>query len=140
MADLHRLDQCRCRPPLPVPQQLMAEVSPLSWEVWQECLTPHAEERFSEYIVRGIRDGFRIGFDYAHGGCRSTKENMHSTLEHADMVRDYLAKECLLGRVLGPFDPASLPEVHVSRFGVIPKGQPASGASSSTCHHRRSTV
>lgn len=47
---------------------------------------------------------------------------MRSALEHADVVRDYLAKECALGRVLGPFDPASLPQVHVSRFGVIPKG------------------
>ena len=65
MAELHRLDQCRRRPPHPVPQQLKAEVSPLSWEVWQECLAPHADEHFSDYIVRGIRDGFRIGFDYA---------------------------------------------------------------------------
>ena len=108
MADLHRLDQCRRRPPLPLPQQLIAEVSPLSWEVWQECLTPHVEERFSEYIIRGIRDGFQIGFDYAHRGCRSTKENMRFALEHADVVRNYLAKECSLGRVLGPFD-ATLP-------------------------------
>ena len=38
------------------------------------------------------------------------------------MIRDYLAKECSAGRVLGPLDPLTLPQVHVNRFGVIPKG------------------
>ena len=47
---------------------------------------------------------------------------MRSALEHADVVREYLAKECALGRVLGPFDLGCLPEIQVSRFGVIPKG------------------
>jgi len=29
----------------------------------------------------------------------------------------------LLGRIAGPFPPQAVPQVHVSRFGVIPKGQ-----------------
>ena len=46
---------------------------------------------------------------------------MHSTWEHPEIIREYLAKECAEGRILGPFPPASLPGVQVSRFGVIPK-------------------
>ena len=65
MAELRRLDQCRRWPPHPVPQQLKAEVSPLSWEVWQECLAPHVDKHFTEYIISGIREGFWISFDYA---------------------------------------------------------------------------
>ena len=48
---------------------------------------------------------------------------MKSALEHPDVVSDYLAEECSRGRVLSQFSPADLPEVHVSRFGVIHKGK-----------------
>ena len=47
---------------------------------------------------------------------------MRSALEHPEVVRDYLTKECAEGRMFGPFDINRLPQVHVSRFGVIPKG------------------
>ena len=48
---------------------------------------------------------------------------MGSALERPDRVRDYLAKECAEGRVLGPFPLQAFPGVQVSRFGVIPKGK-----------------
>ena len=38
------------------------------------------------------------------------------------MVTEYLAKECAEGRVLGPLNCNDFPQVHTSRFGVIPKG------------------
>ncbi len=50
--------------------------------------------------------------------------NMASAAEHPEVVKDYLAVECSEGRVLGPLDPQDFPYVHVSRFGVIPKGSP----------------
>ena len=41
------------------------------------------------------------------------------------MVEDYLQKELERGVLFGPFQPGSVPEVAISRFGVIPKeGQP----------------
>ena len=36
-------------------------------------------------------------------------------------VDDYLQNEITADRVVGPFPAKSLPEVHISRFGVIPK-------------------
>jgi hypothetical protein len=39
-------------------------------------------------------------------------------------VRDYLAQECVLGRILGSLNPQLYPQVHTSRFGIIPKSTP----------------
>jgi len=47
---------------------------------------------------------------------------MASASANPDAVREYLATECAEGRVMGPFSPEDFPLVHVSRFGVIPKG------------------
>lgn len=67
----------------------------------------------------GIRAGFHIGFDYASHACKKVKRNMRSALDHPEVVREYLASECLEGKILGPFNPDQLPMVHTSRLGVI---------------------
>jgi len=38
-----------------------------------------------------------------------------------NVVDEYLPNEVSMGRVVGPFPTTALPEVHISRFGVIPK-------------------
>ena len=45
-------------------------------------------------------------------------------MEYPEVVREYIEKECVAGRLLGPLDPALFPEVHTSRFGVIPRSDP----------------
>jgi len=47
---------------------------------------------------------------------------LEGALEHPDVVNDYLSSEVAMGRVVGPFPPRAIPHVHISRFGVIPKG------------------
>ena len=42
-------------------------------------------------------------------------------ITHPDVVDNYLQNETTAGRVVGPFLAKSLPEVHISWFGVIPK-------------------
>ena len=49
--------------------------------------------------------------------CKRAKANMKSATEQADVVRSYLAEECAKGRVIGPLDLESWPDVHISRFG-----------------------
>lgn len=44
--------------------------------------------------------------------------------EHPEMIREYLVIECSMCQVLGPFNPETLPQVQVSRFGVISKSTP----------------
>ena len=71
--------------------------------------------------MSGIREGFRIGFDYSHS-CRSSSRNMLSAMEKPQIVSEYLAEECAEGRILGPFAHSKLPQVHTRCFGIIPKG------------------
>ena len=76
------------------------------------------------YLIRGLTEGFRIGFG-STAPLHSAPRNMLSARQHPDVVRAYLTKECALGRILGPFPPAlipQLPPLQVNRFGVIPKG------------------
>ena len=84
----------------------------------------HPDRRFKEYIVDGIRRGFRVGFNYAAASCHASGQNLPSVREQPQVVRDYLAQECALGRILGPLDPKLYPQVHTSRFGIIPKSTP----------------
>ena len=69
--------------------------------------------------MQGIRQGFRLGFGYGEVRLRSASRNMRSAEDNGEVVEQYLAKECELGRVVGPLEPND--SVHVSRFGVIPK-------------------
>ena len=104
------------------PTCLSASTTRLDWRAWQDSLSLHPDRQLADYVVQGIQNGFRIGFDYRRTQTKRVSSNMRSTLEHPEVVRDYLTKECAEGRIFGPFDINRLPQVHVSRFGVIPKG------------------
>jgi len=36
--------------------------TPLKVSVWEECLRSHLDKEFSEYIIKGLKQGFRIDF------------------------------------------------------------------------------
>ena len=100
--------------------QPMREVlTPLNWREWDWLLAMHPDQQFQAYIVSGIRRGFWIGFD---GSIKlhNVNHNMPSARDPPAVIRDYLPEGCSERRVLGPLD--SFPQVHVSRFGVIPEG------------------
>ncbi len=99
------------------PHELTAIVAPFMWRDWEESLVGHPDREFVAYITSGIQRG---GFNYRHHSCRKVTRNMRSALEHPEEIRKYLRNECVEGRVLGPFNPQSLLQVQVSRFGVIP--------------------
>ncbi len=52
---------------------------------------------------------------------RTTRTNMPSARLHPNVVQEYLDHKCHEDRVIGPLAITDHPEVHVSRFGVIPK-------------------
>jgi len=99
-------------------------VTPLRLNVWASMLASHEDRRFVDYVLRGIEYGFRIGFDKSVTP-GSARKNMQSARDHPEVVSEYLHKELERGVLLGPFSPEVVPEVIVSKFGVIPKsGQP----------------
>jgi hypothetical protein len=121
MEDLLKLDSCRpTNSDHQLPQGLCGVTTPLNWREWDSALATHPDQRFRNYIVSGIRYGFRLGFDYGRE-CTSANRNMATARTHAEVIRQYLAEECAESRVLGPINPEDLVGVQVSRFGVIPK-------------------
>lgn len=78
---------------------------------WRECLASHPDQRF------------RVGFDYSKS-CSRAPRNMASAGTHAHIIREYLAEECAEGHVVGPLDIDQLPNIQISKFGVIPKSSP----------------
>ena len=94
-------------------------------------LAAHPNALFVEYVLSGIRDGFRVGFDYTTP-LRSAHQNMLSAVNHPTVVTDYVEGERAKGRIIGPLPVAPGPGpgadggaglgLHVNRMGVIPKG------------------
>ena len=77
--------------------------------MWQDHLHSHPDKNLADYVIQGIRDGFRVGFDYAYHHTKQTSSNRKSALEHATVVQKYLEKKCAEGRVLSPFNMDQFP-------------------------------
>ena len=106
-----------------LPHHLASNPSPLNWQTWEQMLNSHPDRCYANYITSGIRDGFRISFNYRLHRCKKAASNMKSTLEHPMVVQDYLQEETCQERVIGPIYPGQWPEIHMNRFEVIPKKQ-----------------
>ncbi len=117
------LDRCQPDNPVDLPKEMCTIHTPLRWQEWARSLASHPDKRFSNYIVRGIRFGFRVGYQYP-AQCKKATRNMLSEAWEQEVVREYLANECALGQVLGPFECDFLPQVHTSPIGVTPKSTP----------------
>ena len=93
---------------------------PLKFNAWKEALVDHPDKTYAGYILRGISEGFCIGFDYGCHSCCPSRGNMISTLENPEVVDTYLQKELSEGNVVEIADPTGLPGLQVSPFSVIP--------------------
>ena len=105
--------------------------SPLSWP---RCPTPlciaalarnlhsHPDSTFAAYVLRGLREGFRIGYSYGACRLRSRGHNHPSSLANAGTVRAHISTELAADRLVGPLPPEALECVHSSPIGLVPKG------------------
>ena len=48
----------------PYAPQLMGVATPLRLEAWARALAAHPDQAFARYILDGLREGFRIGFQW----------------------------------------------------------------------------
>jgi hypothetical protein len=74
-----------------------------------------------EYVLAGIRDGFRVGFIPERVVLRPSLRNLKSASQHPDVIDKYLSAEVAHRRVAGPYPNPPLPSLQTSPFGVIPK-------------------
>ena len=86
-------------------------------------ISDHPDKWFSGYILRGIEQGFRIGFHGDQANLRSRMRNMVSAMEHPVVVTEYLEGERSQKRIalVGTAERAEGMGIHISPFGVIPK-------------------
>ena len=123
MDDLLALDACRPGDLAPsfVGPSFGTAGPPIPVGIWWGYLAKHPDQRFAQYILQGLSEGFRIGFDRTHQ-TRPSAGNMISANVNKLVVSAYLASETRCGRLLQ--FPAASPwssRVHLSPFGVIPK-------------------
>ena len=108
----------------PAPLPPVSAVTPLVAEQFAWELRFHPQRPQVDFVLDGIRHGFKLGFSPSHK-LKSAKKNKPSATQHASVIDAYLANEVSLGRVAGPFNSPPFPNLQVSSFGVIPKkGQP----------------
>ena len=99
-------------------------MTPPQPEAWQRALTHHPDRTLVGYKIKGIREGFRIGFRRPRRYCPA-KCNMRSALTNPQPVEAYLSEEWEAGRVIGPLKEGEVASLQINHFGVIPKaGQP----------------
>ena len=105
-------------------QWLQAVTTPLREAAWERALEKYPDKEFVRWLLQGIREGFRIGFDRNYS-CTPFRRNLRSAQDNPSVVEEYLSKELELGRILGPFNQHMFSnKIRISPFGVIPKSQP----------------
>ena len=120
MRDLRAIEACRLTRPTSVPGELRQIATPLRLESWRAELQGHPDHEFTSFLLRGIEQGFRIGFRHGANRCVGSGRNMLSASQHPEPIQAYLSKELSLGRIIGPL-PSGMEGIHISRLGVIPK-------------------
>ena len=82
-------------------------------------LKNHPKQPVVANLLMGIREGFQIGYD----GPEMSREspNLTSARDQPEVVSGSLAKKCQLGRVGGPFEEPTFPNMQCHPIGVVPK-------------------
>ena len=104
----------------PALQDIQAIATPLCREAWARELGDHPDKTYAAFIVRGIQNGFRIGFDYSSNSCIYECWTQHEFGEiPPQQIQEYIEREVAAGRVISSL--LDTTAVQISRFGVIPK-------------------
>lgn len=129
MVDLREIQALVLTRPPPLPERIKEVSIPLHWEAWAEELRSHPDQEYVQFVVQGIREACRIGFDYNCLSDKSCARNMVSAMQHPEPIWHYLTAEIVVGRIISPVDLTTKElRVQVSWFCVIQKPhQPGKG-------------
>ena len=94
MSDLQGLHtSCGRYGKVSVQERLAGVFTPLFLPQWEAMLDSHPDKEYVDFILQGIKNGFRIGYDRSKCKLSSARKNMRSADENAQVVTDYLAAE-----------------------------------------------
>ena len=96
-------------------------VSPINVEKLAAELSHYPDKMKVDFVIAGLNYGYRVGFNASLVSLQAASGNMPSALLQPSVTDDYLRNELDKGRIAGPFKTPPLPNLHVSRFGMIPK-------------------
>ena len=85
----------------------------------------HPDQTQVDYVISGLSNGFHLGFNPLAVSLKSASQNMPSASLQPSVIDQYLHTELEKGRVAGPYSIAPIRNLHISRFGIIPKKIPA---------------
>ena len=98
-------------------------VTPLIWHRWEKDLEEHPDREWVEYLVKGIKGGFRLGHDQNKVALMERGGSMYEAAQHREIINKYLEKEVRNERVWRVEQDTE--GIQCSPFGVIPKkGKP----------------
>jgi len=94
--------------------------TPLVWQEWSYGLESHLDREWVDFLVRGIREGFRVGHRVV---LKEKKGVMFEGSQRREIISKYPEEEESAGRIHKVKEGES--KVQCSPFGVIPKkGKP----------------
>ena len=93
--------------------------TPLSASAFESELANFPNPVVANYILNGLRYGFRIGFTGPRISLIS--KNLRSAYSEPQIVSQYLAKECELHHTAGPFPSPPCDPFRTAGIGVVPK-------------------
>ena len=86
---------------------------------WDELAESLPNQEAVSYVSRGLKEGFSLQFHPIP--LKSVSRNMPSSYRNPEVIDSYLEEEVRLGRVAGPFSELPMGNLHINRFGVVPK-------------------
>ena len=98
-----------------------SRVTPINAEKLQHELYFHPDQTQADYVISGLSNGFHLGFNPRAVSLKSARQNMPSASLQPSVIDQYLLTELEKGRVAGPYSMPPIPNLHISRFGIIPK-------------------
>ena len=78
MQDLREIDEMVPATLPSLPQSITEVASPLRWEAWAQESSSHPDQEYATFVVGGIRNGFRIGYDYGAHSYKSCSGRLGS--------------------------------------------------------------
>ena len=83
--------------------------TPIQLSLLQPYLDAHPGQSYAAYIAQGLKDGFRIGFDYRCRQLKPCRKNHPTCLAKPSVVTERVAAELAAGLLLGPIRPQAPP-------------------------------
>ena len=81
------------RPIDPLDHSISEISTPLNITACERALADQPDKLFVQYLIRELKNSFRIGFDCTKHFCKPAKKNLLLAQPNLQVVEDYLAKE-----------------------------------------------